>query len=362
MDFCSARQKRAKFEHMSTFGATHLTSSDPLISDQIASVEMSSNKSSHVPSLPSNTEIQVFYQRLATCGHKPALLSIVAPYSDEYTSDDMTRSTINILPLSQLYSGGYSRMSLAELQSVAETVDVSVSKNDAEAIEVATSGQHENKLWYQYRAGRITASKMKEACCTSLSKPSASLLKTICYPQQSKFKSAATQWGIKQESAAVKKYKQSMLSHSEFTVKQCGFVMNTEFPFVGSSPDSLVSCCCCGLGVLEVKCPYKERCSSIQQYLLSDSSCFLLEDNEILLDRRHQYYYQVQSQLHICNVQYCDFVVCTFPDGEASIYVTRLYRDDGFWDTCLKRASEFFRMCILPELLGHAYTRDAPEE
>jgi hypothetical protein len=148
MDFCSARQKRAKFEHLSTFGATHPTSSDQIASSTYL-------KSSHIPSLPSNTEIQGFYQRLATCGHKPALLSIVAPYSDQYTSDDMTRSALTVLPLSQLYSGGYSRMSLAELHTVAETVDVSVSKNDAEAIEVATRGQHVNKLWYQYRLAAL---------------------------------------------------------------------------------------------------------------------------------------------------------------------------------------------------------------
>ena len=40
------------------------------------------------------------------------------------------------------------------------------SAEQAKAVELATHEQSNSKLWYRFRAGRITASKMKTACCT----------------------------------------------------------------------------------------------------------------------------------------------------------------------------------------------------
>ena len=46
------------------------------------------------------------------------------------------------------------------------------------------------------------------------------------------------------------------------------------------------------------------------------------EDGTLHLDRSHQYYFQVQSQIWLSNVNYCDFCVCTFPgSSEASLHV-----------------------------------------
>ena len=38
------------------------------------------------------------------------------------------------------------------------------------------------------------------------------------------------------------------------------------------------------------------------------------EDEKWTLKRNHVYYYQVQLQLHICDVSYADFVACTEND------------------------------------------------
>ena len=45
-----------------------------------------------------------------------------------------------------------------------------------ENLEQATRGQSSNKLWFQYRSGRITASKFKAASNTNLSMPSQTVL------------------------------------------------------------------------------------------------------------------------------------------------------------------------------------------
>ena len=40
--------------------------------------------------------------------------------------------------------------------------------------------------------------------------------------------------------------------------------------------------------------------------------CLKQLDGELRLDHRHAYYYQVQTQLFVCDVEYADFCVSTF--------------------------------------------------
>lgn len=70
----------------------------------------------------------------------------------------------------------------------------------------------------------------------------------------------------------------------------------------------------------------------------------------------HAYYFQVQTQLYVCNVAYCDFVVCTFSD-EDGLHVERLEKNFSFWSECVLYAEVFFRYCVLPELLAKWYTK-----
>ena len=114
--------------------------------------------------------------------------------------------------------------------------------------------QHHSHLWYRMRSGRITASKLKAACHTDPCLPSNSLIMSICYPELSKFKSAAMQWGCEHERFARDKYQnKNSQHHSELEVMERGFHISTDFPFIGASPDGLVSCKCCGDGICEIK-------------------------------------------------------------------------------------------------------------
>ncbi len=77
----------------------------------------------------------------------------------------------------------------------------------AKAVEKETIQQASSKLWFKFRAGRITASQMKQACHTNSSMPSQSLVKAICYPEAFKFVTKATQWGCQHEATARDMYK-----------------------------------------------------------------------------------------------------------------------------------------------------------
>ena len=70
----------------------------------------------------------------------------------------------------------------------------SVSIEQATSLERYTQEQSKSKLWFQHRAGRVTASQFKMAAATDMTQPSQSLIKAICYPEAMKFDSKSTRY------------------------------------------------------------------------------------------------------------------------------------------------------------------------
>ena len=143
-------------------------------------------------------------------------------------------------------------------------------------------------------------------------------------------------------------------SHTGFNVHDSGLIINPELPFLGATPDGNVSCACCGKGIVEIKCPYCHKGDTIE--VASEDKKFCLtkgSDGHICLDRVHAYYYQVQTQLFVANVDYCDFCVCTFAyHDDLHIHIERIFKDTEFWDDCVSKAQHFFRTALLLKLLG----------
>ena len=164
----------------------------------------------------------------------------------------------------QLCKPEYLSFNYHELLKVCEECVVTVSDREVQAVEACTKQQSGSSLWFSMRTGRITASRFKAASHTDPSSPSISLIISICHPELSKFRTAATKWGCDHERAAKEKYAQmSKLSHKEFELQESGLFLSTEFPFVGASPDGLVTCLCCSDGICEVKVIYNVHIDSL---------------------------------------------------------------------------------------------------
>ena len=142
--------------------------------------------------------------------------------------------------------------------------------------------------------------------------------------------------------------------HKDFEVADSGFFINPAFPHLGATPDGLVSCDCCGAGVIEVKCPHCLEEKDIPDLVDAPNFCLVSDATDsFLLRRDHQYYYQVQTQMHVTQKAYCDFIVW----GPKSVHIERVLPDGDFWNQCVNQASQFYFLGILPELLGRWYTR-----
>ena len=77
--------------------------------------------------------------------------------------------------------------------------------------------QQELSLKVRSGSGRITASRFRAACKTSVEKHSRSLIRAICYPESTKFTSVATAWGCQHERVAQERYNLEMKTvHDNF--------------------------------------------------------------------------------------------------------------------------------------------------
>lgn len=302
--------------------------------------------------VPSEEELDSFYKELSQCSKNPVLLSLSLQHGNCFVQscDHLPK------PLQSLYEPSNLDLDYTQLLEKAKSFKQDVTLQMCSRLEELTRAQSLSSRWFKYRNGRITASRFHAVLHTKLHQPSISLLKNICYSEVSAFRSAQCDWGCSHERDALKAYKSSMQDlHSNFKVDQCGFFICQENPHLGSTPDSLVSCSCHGLGVVEVKCPYCAKDLSVSEAAKeNDHFCLkTLENGTLRLKETHPYYLQCQLQLYVTGRNYCDFVVWT----TQSTHSERIYRNDQLLQHSLPIAKEFFHLCILPELYGKWYTR-----
>ena len=225
---------------------------------KLTSPQSSPSSSSQPPSAlarvakPTSTEKAKFAALLASCPSKPAILSLVQPHSSNY----VPKSADEDLPmcLTNLYRPEYLKLSYNELLKESVQKNITISPEQACLVENKTRDQATSRLWFRMRAGRITASRFKSACCTDPTSPSLSLIMAICHPETTKFKYVAITWGCEHEATARIQYQEiSSTQHENCEVSKCGFFIHPEYPFLGASPDGLITCSCCGDGIYEIK-------------------------------------------------------------------------------------------------------------
>ncbi|XP_072039939.1 uncharacterized protein [Amphiura filiformis] len=192
--------------------------------------------------------------------------------------------------------------------------------------------------------------------------PAQSLVKRICYPEAHRFSSAATRYGCEHEDKARKAFIEKRLAqlHENFTCREAGLHLSAEHPFIAASPDGIISCDCCGEGLLEVKCPFTycdKDLPNKENYDHEAMKTFCMapdtDSDTLELKHNHPYYYQVQAQMNVCKKPYCDFVIWNHKD----LIIRRIYRDTDFFADQIPQVEHFIKYGVLPELVGKWLTR-----
>ena len=216
-------------------------------------------------------------------------------------------------------------------------------------IEKNTRKQASCDQWYQERKIRLTASNFGAVIKRRRTIYPKSLLQRIQNQSKDSKCPKPCQWGKDNEEKAINKYLK--LKHSQGqSVKlcsKCGFIVNPVFPWLGASPDFLVSDMqeTSLFGICEIKCSFSKKDSCIEQ-ACEDPNFFLdLSNGKVSLKKKHAYYYQLHGVMATLQLQWSDFVVFTNKD----LHVERVYFDQDFWEkTMLPELNSFYFKYLLP--------------
>ena len=120
---------------------------------------------------------------------------------------------------------------------------------------------------------------------------------SILYPERSDHHEERVRYAKDHEEFALAELN-NILAESGEEVEQCGLFVDTDKCFLAASPDGLVG----GEAVVEVKCPHQCESERLEWLAGHDPSFCLQQDlvsGGLRLKRNHDYYYQIQGQMHI---------------------------------------------------------------
>jgi len=115
--------------------------------------------------------------------------------------------------------------------------------------------------------------------------------------------------------------------HINCYIRHAGFRISVEMPFIGASADGYVTRDCHGKGVVKVKCPYTDRNSVLSELLLIPT---------MQCEKNHKYNIQMQLEMYVSNVSYCDLVVWQ----TSSILIVPVERDEELIASVLARLQD----------------------
>ncbi|XP_070549026.1 uncharacterized protein [Ptychodera flava] len=250
----------------------------------------------------------------------------------------------------------------------------SMTTAEVKIIQQHTKGQSKNPQWFEYRAGRVTASKFGRIKKMRESTPPDNLVKEIMQYDKKSSVPKACQYGLDMEGPAVDIYLNEMRKRGHTSITGCttGFIIDVERPWQGASVDLLVEDLTVNdkLGIAEIKNPVSNGLT-LQEIAKSrgNSFCLLWDENSKMLkvNPKHDYYFQIMGQMGILKRKWCDFVVCAIFDvdtivdgGGYDVYIERVSFDEGNYSDLCKRVEDFFVKGVVPEILTHRVKRGQP--
>lgn len=281
------------------------------------------------------------------------------PDSEESSSDDDSGSTSE----SEQETGALDNAPADTCTCTASTIKtpddfykqyVVITHDEAQQLEEDTRQQAQCSRWYRERRIRVTATLGKAVAARRKDDFTPVLRRKL----ESTFHGTkATKWGKDHEDDAVLTF-QTVLSdryHSEINIESSGMVVDEAEPWLAASPDGHVTLPNGDKYLVEVKCPYTARNMMVTEAASTIKAfCLKKEGGRLQLKHTHEYYYQIQLQMHVCNVTNCFFLVWTLKD----MAMLRLSLDKQFLLSVIPKLKRFYFDELLPALTAEVIRSD----
>lgn len=161
-------------------------------------------------------------------------------------------------------------------------------------------------------------------------------------------------WGNDHEASARKDYADIKAALCDnFSIESTGLTICSTHSFLGASGDGRVTDGT-GTGVLEIKCPFSVGGTRVTHMQVLDivnlgdkSFCLENSDGGPRLKRSHKYFAQVQGEMAMMGLPWCDFVVWTAAPCN-NISIDRVNFDQDYVKEMLPKLVKFYMDHIFP--------------
>ncbi|KXJ08857.1 hypothetical protein AC249_AIPGENE14738 [Exaiptasia diaphana] len=237
---------------------------------------------------------------------------------------------------------------------------LSFSEEEIDGVNKETLLQWQCDEWFLHKTGFISASKCYRVAARRETTDPTNLVNAILsadtttrhnkLPVNTDPMDPRT-WGLVHEQTARKAYRhvQNQLHH-KLELIPTGFMISKEKQFLGASLDDIQQCQCnsgCPDIVVEYKCPWKHKDVHPKEAFVSKEIGGVREGDKFLLKSSCPYYYQVQQQMLVSQLQMCNFVVWT----KLGIFTVQVPYDSSFMSGVCLKLEQFWLQHILPPMV-----------
>ncbi|KAG5870683.1 hypothetical protein JTB14_003881 [Gonioctena quinquepunctata] len=215
-----------------------------------------------------------------------------------------------------------------------------LTQNKVKEVVNKTIGQAKNENWLIARKNRLTASNFGAVlAAVNRQRYPPSLFKKLLNGYDLSLV-MAIQWGKEHENVALNTFSDAF---DNMDIIPTGLWLD-ESGFLGASPDGL----CGDSAIVEVKCPYKFRAVSLSEALRNDKSYIIYKEGDAtLMNYNHDYYHQIQGQLHLTKRDVCYLVVWTPNECEVVSVPIKVG-----WEPNLEILRSFYLNRFIPHVAG----------
>lgn len=204
--------------------------------------------------------------------------------------------------------------------------------------------QAESALWLELRRCLVTASSFGKVCKRRPNISSGPLVKSHLY-SYSLDNIKSIKHGKVNEVIAIRQLEKQL----NISIHKCGLFVDEQFFFLGASPDGIF-----GEGIIEVKCPISAFGMNADDAIKDKKIKFWNLNGTV--NCRHDWFYQIQGQLHITRKDLCLLAVWT--GKEFPLKIEKITRDDTFWKNKMEpRLIKYYNECLLPEIVDPRKSR-----
>ena len=209
-----------------------------------------------------------------------------------------------------------------------------------------TKLQSKSSFWFLYRRCVITGTLAKRIITQNQrNEGNEKLNRCITRQFQSNFSNEAMRYGIENEKGALEIFFRIFKSqHRNSKIHIIGLTLYKEYPFIGGSPDAVLTCdCCLNSFLVEIKCPYRLKDTGLENWQILEYF-----DSDQGLKKSHTYYNQINLYQGILKTETAFFVV--YAKGE--VIVKMINFNEDFFNFQIENISQYYLNYFLPTVIN----------